>query len=171
VLDDKPDFSAILAELAKSDVQYVLIGGLAMVAHGSSHITTDVDISYERGRKNLIKLAGALAGFHPALRDIPPGLPFVLDVRSLSTMTMATLTTDVGDIDLLAEPPGVSSFDNLWRRSKVVEIFGVHVHIASLEDLIAMKQAANRPKDQAQVAELMSLQKLLSTSDAGDGFS
>jgi hypothetical protein len=92
---------------------------------------------------------------------MPPDLPFVLDERSLRNLTNMTLSTDLGNLDILAQPEGVDSFEGLWKRASVMEIFGTMVRIASVADLIAMKRAANRPKDQLHLMELLDLQQFL----------
>lgn len=71
-----------------------------------------------------------------------------------------TLETDVSPVDLLGEIPGIGSFEELWERSVETELYGIQIHVASLDDLIAMKKAANRPKDQAHLLELLALKRL-----------
>jgi hypothetical protein len=82
VQEETPDFSKILRVLELARIRYVLVGGLAMVAHGSAHVTQDIDIGYSRDVMNMDALASALAPYHPQLRGVPPGLPFVLDGRT-----------------------------------------------------------------------------------------
>lgn len=156
----KLEFGAILAALDAAQVRYVLIGGLAMIAHGSAYVTVDVDISFARDSQNLEALSTALQTYHPALRDAPEGISFRLDSRTLKSAMNLTLSTDIGDIDLLSAPPGINSFEELWERSIVMRLYGHAVRIASIDDLIAMKEAANRPKDQMHLLELRMLKKL-----------
>jgi len=77
VPDSPPDFRLVLERLNSERVRFVLVGGLAMVAHGSSHVTRDIDICYEREPENLAALAGAIATLHPTLRGAPADLPFI----------------------------------------------------------------------------------------------
>ncbi len=156
-----PDFSDVLTALDAAGVRFVLIGGLAMIAHGSAHITVDIDICYARDQDNLNSLVAALTPSSPRLRGAPEGLPFFFDTRLFSNVFNLTLATDLGSIDLLGEVPGVGSFETLWEHSVVLEVNGAAVHVASLEDLIAMKRAANRPKDQNHLLELEALRKLV----------
>ena len=58
----------------------------------------------------------------------------------------------------------MDSFDGLWERSATIEIYGISVQVASIADLLSMKRAANRPKDQNHILELLELQKLIETS-------
>lgn len=160
------DFASVLAALEAAHVRFVLIGGLAMIAHGSAYITEDIDVCYARDKENLAALVAALKPSNPRLRGAPEGLPFFFDTRTFANAFNLTLATDMGSVDLLAEVPGVVSFDELWSRSLVLELDGMPVHVASINDLIAMKTAANRPKDQAHVLELRALRELLADGPA-----
>lgn len=153
------DFMALISDLTRNGVRFVLIGGLAMIAHGSAQSTQDVDFAYARDRENLVRLASTMSSVKPRLRGAPPDLPFVLDERTLKNTSNLTLETEVGPIDLLGEVAGVSSFEMLWERSSTIEVFGIPVHVASLDDLIAMKQAAGRPKDLNHLLELKALRE------------
>ena len=157
----EPDFHDVLAALSARRVRFVLIGGLALISHGSEMFTRDLDLCYARETTNLRALAEALAPLHPRLRGAPEGLPFVLDARTLRSGANFTLVTDAGDVDLLGDVTGVESFDALWERSTEAELFGVRVHVASLDDLIAMKRAAGRAKDQPHLLELERLRSLV----------
>ena len=155
------DFRAVIQRLVEGEVRFVLIGGLAMVAQGAAHITLDVDISYDRSAGNLAALVSVLQSCHARLRNAPADLPFILDVRTFNNVFNLTLSTDVGDLDLLAEPAGVDSFEGLWARANEMEIFGMNVRVAALEDLISMKRAAGRPKDKQHILDLFDLQQFL----------
>ena len=159
------DFLAILRTLESGGVRFVLIGGLAMVALGSNHITQDVDIVYARDPENIAALVAALQPQHPRLRGAPEGLPFTFDAVTFRNMFNITLATDVGSLDLLGDAPGVDSFEGLWARAVVVEIDELFVRVASVDDLIAMKTAAGRLKDQLHVMELRALRELLAVYD------
>ena len=158
------DFARVLAALNAGNVRYLLIGGLAMVSHGSAHVTQDVDIFYARDLQNRQALVQALADYHPRLRGVPEGLPFFWDSRTLKDSVNLTLDTDLGAVDLLGEVAGVD-FEAAWERSVVLEIYGLAVHVAALDDLIAMKRAANRQKDQVHLLELEALRRLTQPDD------
>lgn len=153
------DLAAVLSALNQNDVRYIIIGGLAMVSHGSGHVTQDVDVFYARDAENRLALVRAMAPHSPRLRGVPADLPFVWDRRTLRDSVNLTLDTALGPIDLLSEVPGVD-FEAVWDRSVVTNLFGLTVHVASLDDLIVMKRAANRPKDQIHLMELEALQAL-----------
>jgi hypothetical protein len=158
---DVPDFQQILAAFAEQNVRVVMIGGVAMRLHGSAHITDDVDFCYARDRANLDALARALAPHHPKLRGAPDDLPFIWDTRTLQGLLNITLKTDIGIVDMLGEAAGVDSFEGLWNRSVLMEAHGLPVRVASIDDLIAMKRAANRVKDRNHILELEALRRLI----------
>ncbi len=76
------EFEKLLPILARSEVKFILVGGLAAVVHGASRATYDIDVVYARDSKNLQRLVDALSPYDPYLRGAPPGLPFQWDVRS-----------------------------------------------------------------------------------------
>jgi len=155
--------------LNEADVLYVVVGGVAMHLHGANNFTLDIDISYGRDKQNLSALASALAAHRPRLRGVPDDLPFVLDAQTFRNTLNLTLETDLGDFDLLGEPAGVTSFEALWQRAVVMDLDGLAVRVASLDDLIAMKRAAGRVKDQAHLLELEALRRLTRTDPPGGG--
>lgn len=167
MLHHAANFGGLLATLGKGSVRHVLIGSHAIAAYGADYGCQDVDFSYARSDVNVMALVSTLAPFRPRLRGAPPALPFVWDTRTLKAVPYLPLLTDLGPVDLLGEAAGVSSFEKLWERSVVLEVEGVRVHVASLDDLIAMKRAAGRPKDQKHLRELEALRALV--QDGGQG--
>jgi hypothetical protein len=109
---------------------------------------------YGRGPANLQRLALALTPYHPYLRGAPRGLPFRWDAMTLARGLNFTLTTDLGDIDLLGEIVGGGSYEALLPHTIAIQVFGVECHCLGLERLIHVKRAAGRPKDLEAVAEL-----------------
>ncbi|HET6382776.1 MAG TPA: DUF6036 family nucleotidyltransferase [Armatimonadota bacterium] len=156
-----PDFGRLVATLSEAAVRYVLIGGLAMRLQGCAHLTDDLDLCCARDNENLQTLALALTPHHPRLRGAPDDIPFLWDARTLKMGVNFTLTTDLGNVDILGYAAGVDSFEGLWSRAAILDLDGVQVRVASIEDLIAMKRAADRPQDRRHVAELEALRRLL----------
>jgi predicted nucleotidyltransferase len=140
--------------LAEHEVEFIIIGGLASSVHSSSYVTFDLDICYSRTKDNLRRIVAALRAYHPRLRDVPEGLPFVWDETTLSHGTNFTLSTDLGDIDLLGEIKGVGTYDDALASSLVIPLYRNDVKVLSLEALIASKRAAGRPKDLLVLPEL-----------------
>ena len=149
----------LLSALADAGVEFILVGGIAARAHGASRLTQDVDISYRRSRANLERIVAALAPMKPYLRGAPPGLPFEWSAETLRRGLNFTLTTTVGDIDLLGEIVGGGRYEDLVPHSIVVIVFGHETRILDLPWLIQVKRAAGRPKDLEVIAELEALQE------------
>jgi hypothetical protein len=149
-------FASMLQGLTAARVRFVVVGGVAAAAHGSSHVTNDLDICYDVGPDNIERLAALLAEWDAYPRGVERGLPFFMDERQLRTTPLMTLTTREGDLDVLDRVAGVGFADAL-ERSVEFEAFGVHFPVLDLPDLIRAKRAAGRPKDIAQLPELEAL--------------
>ena len=126
-----PDYEALIGALSDPEVDYVIVGAVAMVLHGSARVTRDLDICYSRGAGNLERLAAALEPFAPALRDAPEGLPFVLDVATLRAGLNFTLTSGAGDIDLFGELAGIGDHTVVRRLSEAMMIYGREVRCSA----------------------------------------
>jgi predicted nucleotidyltransferase len=148
------DFKTLLRTLAESHVDFILTGGVAATVHGSARLTQDVDVVYQRSRENLERLVLALSAYRPYLRGAPPGLPFRWDAATLQRGLNFTLTTTVGDLDLLGEIPGGGTYEDLSAHTVDIQVFGVGCRCLTLERLIHVKRAAGRPKDLEAIAEL-----------------
>ena len=157
-----PEFrpTALLQQLVANGVDFVVVGGLAAVVHGSVTNTYDLDVTYASGAENLDRLGRALIALDARLRGVTDDVPFIPDGRTLRRTRVLTLDTPDGPIDVLAAPDGSPSYDTLRERASLTELAGVEVRIASLDDLIAMKKAAGRPKDLVAVEELEAIQRL-----------
>lgn len=147
----------LLEVLEQHGVDFVVVGGVAGLAQGSSYPTYDLDVAYGRDPANLRRLADALTEIGVTLRGAPPDLPFQLDAQTLANGANFTFNTELGSFDILGDIAGVKSYEDLRRASQLKRIAGVEVRVASLDDLISMKRAANRVKDQLMVVEYMEL--------------
>jgi len=148
------DFHALLKTLADNSVESIIVGGAAATAHGASRLTLDLDIVYRRSQENVGCLANALAPYSPYLRGMPPGLPFRLDAQTLWNGLNFTLTTTLGEIDLLGEITAGGGYEELLPYCITLELFGVTCKCLGLERLIFVKRAVGRPKDLEALAEL-----------------
>ena len=149
----------LLTTLHDAGVQFVIIGGVAARAHGSSRVTDDLDICYARDRANLKRLAAALAPLGPYPRGAPPGLPFDWSAETLRAGLNFTLSTSVGALDLLGEITGGGDFARLLPHSLEITLFDREMLLLDLPWLIHVKRAAGRPKDFEVIAELEALQE------------
>ncbi len=153
-------FASMLQGLVRGEVAFVIVGGVAGSAHGSAHVTNDLDICYDPAEVNLARLAVRLARWQAYPRDIEPGLPFFMDVRTLRAAPVLTLQTSEGALDCLDAIKGVGDWKAVRRRSERVEAFGVTLRILTLDALIDAKRATGRPKDALQLVELEALRAL-----------
>lgn len=143
--------------LLENHVDFVVIGGMAMSAHGSNYITKDLDICYARTPQNIAALTAALASIHPYMRGAPPGLPFRFDAPTVQAGLNFTLTTNWGDLDLLGEVRGIGFYDKVAAQSVEATLYGFSIRVLSVEGLIASKKAAGRGKDRNHIEELEEL--------------
>jgi hypothetical protein len=150
----------LLQALAGAGVDFVVIGGIAAVAHGSARLTQDLDITYAQDPSNLRTLGEVLATLDVRLRGVTEDVPFVADERTLRHATILTLDTVGGPLDLLAAPPGAPRYEQLRKDADRITVGATPVLVASIEDLIGMKLAAGRPKDLADVEELDAIRRL-----------
>lgn len=149
----------LLRELNHSGVRYVVIGAVAARALGSPLMTADLDICYARDEANHVALAGMLGRVHARLRGAEPGLPFQLDARSIKNGDSFTFLTDFGAFDILGTPSGTTGYDDIVNDAVRVDLDGLEVLVASIDDLIRMKRSAGRPKDLQAVEELGALRE------------
>jgi len=149
----------ILDVLVAHGVQFVLIGGLAAVAHGSPLLTEDVDVTPEVSERNLDRLAQALRRLDARVRhpDIPEGLPFAWDATSLASAISWNLTTPHGDLDISFTPAGTAGYASLISESRPFSFRGVTVQLANLDAVVRSKAAADRPKDRRALPVLREL--------------
>lgn len=154
---------APLRLLGEYGVNCVIVGGVAAAIHGSLLLTNDLDVCYARNSANLARLSSALQSVHAGLRNVPQGVPFILDAETLKRGLNFTFTTDVGDLDLLGEVRGVGQYDDVLHGSLIVELFGYSFNVIDIGKLIAAKRSAGRPKDLIALPELEAIQEAQET--------
>jgi hypothetical protein len=144
----------LVQALVDGDVEFVIIGGVAVILQAMPRFTKDLDICYSVDAKNLDRLGDVLVALGAKLRGAPDDLPFVPDGRTLRQTQILTLETPKGDIDLLSQPDGAPDYETLRKHALTVELAQREVHVASIDDLIAMKRAAGRPQDMIDIEAL-----------------
>lgn len=154
----------ICAVLDEEGVEFVVIGGFAAIVHGSSLPTEDIDVLPSREGDNLDRLARALKRLRAMLRTGGEEVETNIDAAFLRNVPhMLNLVTRYGDMDLVFTPAGALTGYRQWlersRRAQLRE--GLIVAVADLDDIIASKVAANRPKDQRSLPYLESLRDQL----------
>jgi hypothetical protein len=152
--------TSLLSSLADAGVDFVVIGGIAVVAHGHIRTTRDLDITYATAPENLKALGDFLVAADARLRGVAEVVPFVPDERTLERVEMLTLETRDGSLDLLAAPPGAPPYDVMRKRAEPIDLEGRTVLVASIEDLLAMKKAAGRPRDLEDIEALEAIARI-----------
>ena len=162
--------SSLLGRLASANVDFVVIGGVAVIAHGYVRNTEDLDICYSPDDVNLEALGGVLLELDARLRGIDEEIPFAPDARTLRRTQILTLDTRDGGLDLLVDPEGSPGYGTLKARAQRIHFDGFEILIASVEDLLTMKRSADRSKDRADIEALTAILRLRrrpGTSDEG----
>jgi predicted nucleotidyltransferase len=157
-----PDFSptALLKRLVERGVDFVVVGGVAMVLQGSARFTKDLDICYATDPTNLELLGTVLIGLDARLQGVDEDVPFVPDGRTLRRTSILCLDSREGPIDLLFQPAGAPPYEEMRRRAVRMDLGGFGVLVASLDDLAAMKRAAGRPIDIVDLEEIEVIRRL-----------
>jgi predicted nucleotidyltransferase len=145
---------SLLGRLARAEVDFVVVGGVAVAFQGYGRSTKDLDITYATDEQNLQRLGRVLIAANARLRGIEEDVPFVPDARTLGRTRLLTLDTEDGGLDLLADPPGAPPYKTMRARADRVELDGIVIAVAALDDLLAMKRAAGRPQDLADIEAL-----------------
>lgn len=149
----------MLRTLADHGVEFVVIGGLAVAAHGYVRATKNVDVVPAPDRENLDRLLGALEALSAEPFEIgdfgTEELPVELNREGLEMGGNWALVTSAGRLDLMQWVSGLEPYEELRSRALVVDLPGVGaIAFAGFEDLVAMKRAAGRPQDRQDLAVL-----------------
>lgn len=151
--------------LVDAGVEFVVIGGIAGRLHGSSIVTNDLDICYDRSPENVERLVTVLQEAGATLRGVDEDVPFMLDAQTILAGDSFTFNTSFGRLDILGSPSGTSGFAGLVANSVAYDVGDLDVRVASLDDIIAMKRAAGRPKDLIEVEVLAALRDEIDGAD------
>lgn len=143
--------------LVAAGVEFVVIGGVAAAAHGSVHVTNDLDICYSSSAENIERLARLLEKWKAYPRGVERGLPFIMDVKTLRACPVLTLSTSEGDLDVFDEVAGVGKYSAVAKAAEEFEAYDTRFLVLGLEGLLKAKRAAGRPKDLAHLRELEAL--------------
>ena len=143
----------LFQNLAKEQVEVVVIGGFAAVSLGVPYVTQDIDLCYNPEVANITKLSHALVTLHPRLRvqgltdEEAQALPFHLDKHTLQQSKILTLQTDIVALDLMSNVPGIGDYKAVQKGATKVLLYGFEFQVLDLPALIISKRAAGRPKD------------------------
>ena len=151
------DLARLLQRLDAHDVAFVVVGGLAAIAHGARRMTLDLDIVPSPEPENFRRLAAAVADLGIAEETAVDGGFQQIDPQDevdLARSRNVSLRTSAGQLDVLNRARDAPPYGELTARAVRLPIAGVDVLVAGLDDLIAMKLASARPKDLQDVADV-----------------
>ncbi len=154
------DAREMLRRLTASGVDFIVIGGIAMIMHGSARMTRDLDIVFATDDGNLQALGRVLVASEARLRGIDEEIPFVPDARTLSNVSLLTLDTDAGWFDVHRRPDGAPPYASLREHAERMEVGDFSILVASIDDLLAMKRAAGRTQDLLDIETLEAIKRL-----------
>lgn len=155
----------LLQSLADGQVQYVLVGGLAVQLHGFLRATFDIDLVLAMNDENLERFIAVAKNY-----GLTPSIPVPIDSlrnasqidqwhreKGMLAFSLREPQTGGGVVDVLVRPE--VSFESLITNAVVGDLFGRQVPIASIADLLVMKRIANRPKDRIDITALEKIQR------------
>jgi hypothetical protein len=149
------DAESILRVLRRHGVEFVVVGGIAVQAHGYIRFTRDLDVIIRPNSLNASRLSEALTELEAELRT--PGALRLTDQAELRRAPLIPLMTRGGPLDVLhVEHIGGAprSYDALREAALVIDLDGCEVPVAGLGDLIRMKRAAGREQDLMDIEAL-----------------
>jgi hypothetical protein len=149
-----PDLEGLLKALVEDRLEFVVIGGIAVAAHGFVRATEDLDIVPSPEATNLDRLVNRLVLLDARLTLAPDRVPGADERRALKQGRNLSVTTRLGDLDVVQRLPGVPSFAELADRAVIVAPFGTSLRVASRADLVAMKRARGSALDRADLEHL-----------------
>jgi hypothetical protein len=156
-------FVDVLDRLNAENIQYVTVGGVAVVVHGHMRITADVNLVVSLDTENATRVVEVLNGLGLKPRIPVNPLDFAdpetrkdwVENRNLTVFSMADPLNPFLLVDLFVNPP--IPFEELFQRSVIREVDGTPVRVCSKEDLIVMKRMSGRPEDLADIQALEDL--------------
>jgi hypothetical protein len=161
---EKHSIESIVSALNNHQVKYLIVGGLAVVAHGYVRFTADIDMLLDMDSQNLTTAISALKTLNYQPRAPVAFEQFIdpahrkqwLDQKQITVFSLFSPDHPVTEIDLFVDPPVI--FADAYSRSVPLEVApGIVATFCSLEDLIEMKLKAGRPRDLDDIAHLKKL--------------
>lgn len=159
------DLQRIFAALAAEQVRYLVVGGVAVVLHGHPRFTADLDLVVALDHDNVLSAVRALAslGYQPRapvpaeqLADAESRRAWVED-KGLTVFSMWSPRFSATEVDLFVEEP--FPFEEAYDRRVQVDLGTTRLTVASLQDVLALKREAGRPRDLEDIAALEAIEQ------------
>lgn len=147
--------------LLDHEVNFIVIGGIAVYVHGYARLTRDVDILPDPSAQNMRRLAAAL-GELEAVAVGTNGARLPLELTHPESLALGNyfLETKLGALDLVnGMRPNLKRYRSLEAASVEVALAGRTIRVISKDDLIAMKREAGRPKDLRDIDALTEVER------------
>jgi hypothetical protein len=154
-----PDLESLLHRVIQGEVEFVVVGGFAAVAHGVSLPTQDIDVCCRFTAENLLRLQEAIADLHPVHRMVPTRPVLSLTKETCAGLRNLYLDTDWGQLDCLGEVLGVGSYEDVAAQSIPLELAGGLCRVLSIDALIRAKEAMGRQRDREAVLQLRAIRE------------
>ena len=162
------DPKVLLSKLADARVEFVMIGGFAVIAHGGTLRTQDLDICCPFTEENIVRLLSAVQNLHPVHRMTTDRRPVGLSPEPYVGWRDLHLGTDAGQLDCLSEVAGVGDYDAVVRQSVEIELPAGACRVLGLDALIRAKEAMSGEKDRRAAAQLKAIRERLAGDATGD---
>jgi len=151
----------MVRRLADGDIEFVIVGGYAVVAYGASLQTQDLDVCCRFSPESLRQLARVLSDVHPRHRMTLQKLPLEMTDELASRMKNLYLDTDLCALDCLSEVAGIGGFEEVLRNSIEIAMPPGKCRVLTLEALIRAKETMGRAHDKVAVLQLTAIREKL----------
>ena len=149
----------LVDRLIRARMEFVIVGGFAVLAHGASMMTEDLDVCCPLSETNVNALWSAIHDLHPVHRMTPQRLPFEITPEFCVGLKNLYLATDLGKLDCLGEIAGVGSFEEVRRRSVEIRFESGPCRVLDIDALIEAKAATNRTRDRMAILQLKAIKE------------
>jgi|SRR6185503_4385184 len=156
-----PELESLIERLIQQQVEFVIVGGFAAVAHGVTLLTQDIDICCRFDAENLLKLQTAIDDLHPVHRMTPQRLPLSLTTADCVGLQNLYLDTDYGQLDCLGIVLGIGDYNEVQKQSVIIDFAGGECRVLSIDGLIKAKEAMGRTRDKQTVLQLKAIKERL----------
>jgi len=151
----------VIRVLLDAEVEFVVIGGIAAIAHGVSYVTRDFDAVVPLSVENCRRILAALAPYSPRFYQAHGKPAVTRTAEELSEFRNLYLETSLGIVDLLGSLPPIGDYSAAAAAAVPMVLEGRTCRVLSLDDLIAVKAFVGRPKDKAVEVELRAIRERL----------